>query len=162
MFGLGSTELIIILVLVLIIFGAGKLPQVGGALGKGMRNFKDGIKEGNDEKEEKDKDKLEENKSDQYVYSGFSFLSTSYALPKTLGWAFFLFCPVKCCAPASGSPQLLKFHQNAPLSVSQLRGEPQERSARTCHSKRTMLCVKVTVLRKRKRWRTDEDPENFP
>ena len=67
MFGLGSTELIIILVLVLIIFGAGKLPQVGGALGKGMRNFKDGIKEGNDEKEEKekDKDKLEENKSDQ-------------------------------------------------------------------------------------------------
>ena len=65
MFGLGTTELIIILVLVLIIFGAGKLPQVGGALGKGMRNFKDGIKEGNDEKEEKDKEKLEENKSDQ-------------------------------------------------------------------------------------------------
>ena len=40
MFGLGTQELLIILVLVMIIFGAGKLPQVGGALGKGLRNFK--------------------------------------------------------------------------------------------------------------------------
>ncbi len=46
MFGLGTQELIIILVLVLIIFGAGKLPQVGGALGKGLRNFKEGMKDG--------------------------------------------------------------------------------------------------------------------
>ncbi|RMF18642.1 MAG: twin-arginine translocase TatA/TatE family subunit [Candidatus Dadabacteria bacterium] len=38
--GLGTTELIIILVIVLVIFGAGKLPEVGGALGKGIRNFK--------------------------------------------------------------------------------------------------------------------------
>ena len=45
-YGLGTQELIIILVLVLIIFGAGKLPQVGGALGKGLRNFKEGVKEG--------------------------------------------------------------------------------------------------------------------
>ena len=43
MFGLGTTELIIILVLVLIIFGAGKLPQVAGSLGKGLRSFKDGM-----------------------------------------------------------------------------------------------------------------------
>jgi sec-independent protein translocase protein TatA len=43
MFGLGTQELIIILVLVLVIFGAGKLPQVGGALGKGIRNFKKGM-----------------------------------------------------------------------------------------------------------------------
>ena len=64
MFGLGTTELIIILVLVLIIFGAGKLPSVGGALGKGMRNFKDGLKEGEEEKSEEDKDKLENNKDD--------------------------------------------------------------------------------------------------
>jgi sec-independent protein translocase protein TatA len=61
MFGLGTTELIIILVLVMIIFGAGKLPQVGGALGKGLRNFKDGVKEGNEEKEEKDPDKINGN-----------------------------------------------------------------------------------------------------
>lgn len=59
MFGLGTTELIIILVLVMIIFGAGKLPQVGGALGKGLRNFKDGIKEGNEEKSEAEPDKID-------------------------------------------------------------------------------------------------------
>ncbi len=40
MFGFGMPELIIILVLVLIIFGAGKLPQIGDALGKGIRNFR--------------------------------------------------------------------------------------------------------------------------
>ena len=44
MFGLGTTEMVIILVLVLIVFGAGKLPQVGGALGKGLRNFRTGLK----------------------------------------------------------------------------------------------------------------------
>jgi sec-independent protein translocase protein TatA len=43
MFGLGTTEMIIILVLVLIVFGAGKLPQVGGALGKGLKEFKGGM-----------------------------------------------------------------------------------------------------------------------
>ena len=43
MFGLGTTEMMIILVLVLIVFGAGKLPQVAGSLGKGVRNFKDGM-----------------------------------------------------------------------------------------------------------------------
>lgn len=36
----GPAELILILVIVLIIFGAGKLPQIGDALGKGIRNFK--------------------------------------------------------------------------------------------------------------------------
>ncbi len=45
MFGLGTQELIIILILVLIVFGAGKLPQVGSALGKGLRNFKQGMKD---------------------------------------------------------------------------------------------------------------------
>ena len=50
MFGLGTSELMIILVLVLIIFGAGKLPQVGASLGKGLRSFKEGIK-GEDEQE---------------------------------------------------------------------------------------------------------------
>ncbi|HKL25611.1 MAG TPA: twin-arginine translocase TatA/TatE family subunit [Desulfuromonadales bacterium] len=61
MFGLGTTELIIILVLVLIIFGAGKLPQVGGAMGKGLRNFKDGMKDITDDKKDADPDQLEEN-----------------------------------------------------------------------------------------------------
>lgn len=61
MFGLGTTELIIILVLVLIIFGAGKLPQVGGAMGKGLRNFKEGIKDDGSEQKESEPDKLEKN-----------------------------------------------------------------------------------------------------
>jgi sec-independent protein translocase protein TatA len=63
MFGLGTTELIIILILVLVIFGAGKLPQVGGALGKGLRNFKDGVKDA-DEIDE-DPDKIEENNDEK-------------------------------------------------------------------------------------------------
>ncbi|MCP3175891.1 twin-arginine translocase TatA/TatE family subunit [Desulfuromonas sp. KJ2020] len=64
MFGLGTQELLIILVLVLIIFGAGKLPQVGGALGKGLRNFKQGIKEGNGEQEEEKKKISDDKKED--------------------------------------------------------------------------------------------------
>lgn len=38
--GLGMPELLVILVIVLIIFGAGKLPDIGAGLGKGIRNFK--------------------------------------------------------------------------------------------------------------------------
>lgn len=40
MFGLGTQELIIILVIIMIIFGAGKLPQIGEGLGKAIKNFK--------------------------------------------------------------------------------------------------------------------------
>jgi sec-independent protein translocase protein TatA len=43
--GIGMTELIVILVIVLIIFGAKKLPQIGEGLGKGIRNFKKAAKE---------------------------------------------------------------------------------------------------------------------
>ena len=49
MFGLGTQELLIILALVLVIFGAGKLPQVGGALGQGIRNFKKGMNDAEEE-----------------------------------------------------------------------------------------------------------------
>jgi len=40
MFGLGMPELLVILVIILIIFGAGKLPEIGSALGRGIKNFK--------------------------------------------------------------------------------------------------------------------------
>jgi sec-independent protein translocase protein TatA len=40
MFGLGMPELIIILVIILIIFGAGKLPEIGSGIGRGIKNFK--------------------------------------------------------------------------------------------------------------------------
>ena len=42
---LGPPELIIILVIILVVFGAGKLPEIGGALGKGVREFKNATKE---------------------------------------------------------------------------------------------------------------------
>ncbi len=43
---IGVPELLIILAIVVIIFGAGKLPQLGKGLGEGIRNFKDSMKEG--------------------------------------------------------------------------------------------------------------------
>jgi sec-independent protein translocase protein TatA len=42
---LGAPELIIILVIVLLVFGAGKLPEIGSALGKGVKEFKAASKE---------------------------------------------------------------------------------------------------------------------
>jgi sec-independent protein translocase protein TatA len=45
MFGIGMPELIVILVIVLIIFGAGKLPEIGGAIGKGIKNFKKSVRD---------------------------------------------------------------------------------------------------------------------
>ena len=39
MFGIGMQELLIILVLVLVIFGAKRLPEIGGGLGRAIRNF---------------------------------------------------------------------------------------------------------------------------
>jgi sec-independent protein translocase protein TatA len=45
MFGYGGFPLIVILVLILIIFGAGKLPEIGSSLGKGIRNFKRAFEE---------------------------------------------------------------------------------------------------------------------
>lgn len=50
--GIGIPELILILVIVLIVFGAGKLPQIGDALGKGIRNFRS-ASNGNDADETK-------------------------------------------------------------------------------------------------------------
>jgi len=49
MFGIGMSELLVILVIVLIIFGAGKLPEIGKGLGKGIKNFKSAVSGSEDE-----------------------------------------------------------------------------------------------------------------
>lgn len=45
MFGLGIGELVVILVIVLVLFGPGRLPELGGALGEGIKNFKKGYRD---------------------------------------------------------------------------------------------------------------------
>lgn len=45
MFGIGTTELIILLVILVLLFGANKLPQLGAGIGQGIKNFKKAMKE---------------------------------------------------------------------------------------------------------------------
>jgi len=56
-FRLGPWEIGLILAIILIVFGVGKLPQVGGAIGKGMRAFRKGQAGEDEEEEEKPKRK---------------------------------------------------------------------------------------------------------
>ena len=56
MFGIGMPELIIILVIILIIFGVGKLPEIGGGLGKAIRSFRQATKD--------EQEKIEANKDE--------------------------------------------------------------------------------------------------
>jgi len=60
MFGMGWQELVIVLIIVVIIFGVGKLPEIGSALGRGIKNFKKSVNENNeitDQSSKKDEDK---------------------------------------------------------------------------------------------------------
>jgi len=52
MMGIGFPELMIILVIIMIIFGAGKLPEIGSAFGNSIRNFKKSMKDAEQENEE--------------------------------------------------------------------------------------------------------------
>ena len=45
MFGIGMQELLVILVLVLVVFGAKRLPEIGGGLGRAIRNFRQAASE---------------------------------------------------------------------------------------------------------------------
>ena len=46
--GIGIPELLIILAIIIVIFGASRLPEIGRGIGKGIKNFKDATKEGPD------------------------------------------------------------------------------------------------------------------
>jgi len=62
MFGLGTQELFIIMIIVIVLFGATRLPQIGSGIGKAISNFKKGVREEGEidvtpEKETKEKKK---------------------------------------------------------------------------------------------------------
>lgn len=63
MFGIGMTELLIILAIVLVIFGAGKLPEIGAGVGSAIGNFRKSVRDQNEiditpsKEEEKTEDK---------------------------------------------------------------------------------------------------------
>ena len=64
MFGLGLPELIIILIIVLIVFGAKRLPDIGAGIGQGIRNFKDATsKVDKDDQKKIDDNQAEEDKN---------------------------------------------------------------------------------------------------
>ncbi|MCZ7573550.1 MAG: twin-arginine translocase TatA/TatE family subunit [Ardenticatenaceae bacterium] len=48
-FGLGGPELLIVLVVFLIVFGVGRLPEVGGALGRSIREFRENVQANSDD-----------------------------------------------------------------------------------------------------------------
>lgn len=56
---LGLPELLVILVIVILVFGAGKIPQLGKGLGEGIKNFKDAMRHGEsgDKKDDESKPK---------------------------------------------------------------------------------------------------------
>jgi sec-independent protein translocase protein TatA len=64
MFGLGTQELIIILVIVVVLFGATRLPQIGSGIGQAIKNFKKSIKEADEIDVTPKKDEEKESKKD--------------------------------------------------------------------------------------------------
>ncbi|MEW5875405.1 MAG: twin-arginine translocase TatA/TatE family subunit [Candidatus Zixiibacteriota bacterium] len=56
MFGLGAQEILLILVVIIFLFGAKKIPEIARGLGKGMSEFKRGMREGPEDSEKPPKD----------------------------------------------------------------------------------------------------------
>ncbi len=59
MFGLGMPELLVILVIVVIVFGAGKLPEIGSGIGQGIKNFKKATRDADKQGKVEEKNKEE-------------------------------------------------------------------------------------------------------
>ena len=59
MFGIGMTELLVVLAIVLVIFGANKLPEIGKGMGQAIGNFKKSMKEATEIDVTPEKKKLE-------------------------------------------------------------------------------------------------------
>lgn len=60
---LGTTEIILIIVLALVLFGGGKIAGIGGALGKSIKDFKTAVKEDEPKEDAKKDDKKDEEKA---------------------------------------------------------------------------------------------------
>jgi sec-independent protein translocase protein TatA len=56
MFGMGWQELLLVLIIMLVLFGPNKLPELGRSLGKAVAGFKNGLKEGQEEIEKNDRE----------------------------------------------------------------------------------------------------------
>ncbi|MBX6423579.1 twin-arginine translocase TatA/TatE family subunit [Thermosulfurimonas sp. F29] len=65
MFGLGTQELLVILFLAFLLFGAKRLPEIGAGLGKGIRSFKQALREAEVEEEVEKLEKTETVKAQQ-------------------------------------------------------------------------------------------------
>lgn len=65
MFGLGTQELIIILVIVVVLFGATRLPQIGSGIGQAIKNFKKSVKEQDEIDVTPKKDDTKESKKEE-------------------------------------------------------------------------------------------------
>jgi len=59
----GTTELIIILVIVILLFGVGRIGKIAGEMGKGIREFRSGISDNNDEDEQEQESEAPDEKS---------------------------------------------------------------------------------------------------
>ncbi|MGB4098087.1 MAG: twin-arginine translocase TatA/TatE family subunit [bacterium] len=53
--GIGTTEILVILLIVAVLFGARKLPELGKGIGEGIRNFRKSLKDENDSDSDKEK-----------------------------------------------------------------------------------------------------------